>query len=181
VKANIIYIFAALLLMGCSTILNPYKSEFACSKEYDNGKCMSIEEAYKESVQKKKVKLSKTNEKENKEACKKCQDNAKLGNLPVDTYCSACLNTEGDDNSASRKSIYSIKSTETLYQREVNKKLIEILKAPNTPLISPPRLMRVLIFPYKGDQNELYMMRYVYFIVDDARWVVGNYLIETEE
>jgi conjugal transfer pilus assembly protein TraV len=56
-----------------------------------------------------------------------------------------------------------------------------MLKAPNTPLIAPPQVMRVLVLPYKGDMNELYMMRYIYLLIDDPKWVVGNYLIDAEE
>jgi len=72
-------------------------------------------------------------------------------------------------------------SSETMYQRAVNKKLATMLKAPNTPLIAPPQVMRVLVLPYKGDMNELYMMRYIYLLIDDPKWVVGNYLIDAEE
>jgi conjugal transfer pilus assembly protein TraV len=68
-----------------------------------------------------------------------------------------------------------------MYQRAVNKKLAIMLKAPNTPLIAPPQVMRVLVLPYKGDMNELYMMRYIYLLIDDPKWVVGNYLIDAEE
>jgi conjugal transfer pilus assembly protein TraV len=60
-----------------------------------------------------------------------------------------------------------------MYQRAVNKKLATMLKAPNTPLIAPPQVMR--------DMNELYMMRYIYLLIDDPKWVVGNYLIDAEE
>ena len=60
-------------------------------------------------------------------------------------------------------------SSETMYQNAVNKKLATMLKAPNTPLIAPPQIMRILVLPYKGDMNELYMMRYVYLLIDDPQ------------
>jgi conjugal transfer pilus assembly protein TraV len=56
-----------------------------------------------------------------------------------------------------------------------------MLKEPNTPLLAAPQVMRVLVLPYRGDQNELYMMRYVYLLTDDPKWVMGNYLIDSEE
>ncbi|MFB3925187.1 MAG: TraV family lipoprotein [Syntrophales bacterium] len=72
-------------------------------------------------------------------------------------------------------------NSETMYQREVNRKLAGLLKKPNTPLLAPPRVMRVLMLPYKGDLNELYMMRYVFIMADEPRWVIGDYLVEQEE
>ena len=56
-----------------------------------------------------------------------------------------------------------------------------MLKEPNTPLLAPPKVMRICILPYRGDQNELYMMRYVYLLVDEPKWVVGDYLVDGEE
>ena len=41
--------FAALLLCGCSTVLNPYQSSFNCP-ETENGKCVSVQTAYRESL-----------------------------------------------------------------------------------------------------------------------------------
>ena len=72
-------------------------------------------------------------------------------------------------------------NSETMYQREVNRKLAGLLKKPNTPLLAPPKVMRVLMLPYKGDLNELYMMRYVFIMADEPRWVIGDYLVEQEE
>jgi conjugal transfer pilus assembly protein TraV len=42
-------------------------------------------------------------------------------------------------------------------------------------------VMRVLTLPYKGDENELYMLRYVYIIVDGPKWVMGDYLFKDKE
>jgi conjugal transfer pilus assembly protein TraV len=38
--------------------------------------------------------------------------------------------------------------------------------------------MRVLLLPYKGEGGELFMPRYVYFMADDPRWIMGGYLKE---
>ena len=65
-----------------------------------------------------------------------------------------------------------------LYQEEVYRKLTGLLREPVTPLVAPPRIMRVLLLPYKGEGGELFMPRYVYFMADDPRWILGGYLKE---
>jgi conjugal transfer pilus assembly protein TraV len=67
---------------------------------------------------------------------------------------------------------------EKAYQEGVYKKLAGLLDEPKTPLIAPPKVMRVLLLPYKNDRD-LYMYRYAYFVVDDFRWVIdGNPAVE---
>jgi conjugal transfer pilus assembly protein TraV len=69
-------------------------------------------------------------------------------------------------------------SGEKTYQEGVYKKLAGLLEEPKTPLIAPPKVMRVLLLPYKNDRD-LYMYRYAYFVVDDFRWVLdGNPAVE---
>ena len=69
-------------------------------------------------------------------------------------------------------------SGEKTYQEGVYKKLAGLLEEPKTPLIAPPKVMRVLLLPYKNDRD-LYMYRYAYFVVDDFRWVLdGNPAME---
>jgi conjugal transfer pilus assembly protein TraV len=168
-------IVTMLYLWGCGAILNPYKEDFACPG-YDKGKCIKVAGAYKESLQKKKNDT--LNEKENKAACEKCRKEAKNNNVSEDTYCTACSSAETND--VERK-LLKAESSETEYRKAVNKKLASMLKEPNTPMLAAPQVMRVLVLPYRGDQNELYMMRYVYLLTDDPKWVMGNYLIDPEE
>lgn len=67
---------------------------------------------------------------------------------------------------------------EKAYQESVYRKLSGLLGEPVTPLIAPPKVMRVLLLPYKNDRD-LYMHRYAYFVVDDFRWVLdGNPAME---
>ena len=56
-----------------------------------------------------------------------------------------------------------------------------LLKEPVTPVVAPPRTMRVLILPYTGQDNELNMLRYVYFFVDEPRWLLGDTITSGEE
>ena len=50
-------------------------------------------------------------------------------------------------------------------------RLAQLLKEPQTPMIVPPRILRVLILPYRGN-DDLYMARYAYLQVESARWVL---------
>lgn len=52
-------------------------------------------------------------------------------------------------------------------------KLAQLLKEPETPMIVPPKVLRVLILPYKGE-GDLFMARYAYLQVDSARWVLTD-------
>ena len=56
-----------------------------------------------------------------------------------------------------------------------------LLKEPVTPVVAPPRTMRVLILPYTGQDNELNMLRYVYYFVDEPRWLLGDTITSGEE
>lgn len=49
-----------------------------------------------------------------------------------------------------------------------------LLEKPRTPLINPPKILRVLILPYKGEKNELFMTRYAYLEIEKASWVLTD-------
>ncbi len=168
-------IIALLCLGGCGWVLNPYHEDFSCP-DYDQGKCINVEGAYKESLQRKKNDT--LTEKENKAACERCRREARENNIPEDTYCTACLASETSDST--HKGL-TPPCADTEYQKAVHKKIATMLKEPNTPLIAPPQVIRILVLPYKGDQSELYMMRYIYLLVDESQWVMGHYLIHSEE
>jgi len=72
----------------------------------------------------------------------------------------------------------SAKGGELLYQEEVYRKLAGLLREPVTPLVAPPKVVRVLLLPYRGEGGELFMPRYVYFMAEDSRWIMGGYLQE---
>ena len=82
------------------------------------------------------------------------------------------------DNSDKAKTKVGGQKSENLYQEEVYRKLAGLLKEPVTPLVAPPKVMRALLLPYKGEGGELFMPRYVYFMADDPQWIMGGYLQE---
>ena len=133
----------AILLTGCASVLNPYESDFQCP-DTDRGKCVSVQDAYGES-------MKKNYSKENKDEVK--SEKPKEGDA---------LESQDKKNNDYREALY--------------KELAGLLKEPLTPMVAPPKVMRVLLLPYKGDSNELYMIRYVYFFVDGPKWILGDYL-----
>ena len=39
-------------------------------------------------------------------------------------------------------------------------------------MLNPPKILRVLLLPYKGENNELFMTRYVYLEIEPSQWVL---------
>ncbi|MDD2466387.1 MAG: TraV family lipoprotein [Desulfobulbus sp.] len=52
------------------------------------------------------------------------------------------------------------------------KALTDLLEAPETPVLNPPKIMRVLLLPYRGENNELFMTRYAYLEIEPSQWVL---------
>lgn len=80
-----------------------------------------------------------------------------------------------------RTSVTGEEQAHVTYKESLFKRFDSILKEPATPVVAPPQVMRVLLLPYKGDSNELYMLRHVYFFVEEPRWVLGDSLVGIEE
>lgn len=70
--------------------------------------------------------------------------------------------------------------TEASYQSALYERLAGLLREPTTPMIAPPQVMRVLVLPYKGEGARLYMPRYVYILVEEPKWVLGNQWLNEE-
>jgi len=127
---------------GCSTVgeaINPYGSSFNC-KMTENGKCITMTGAYRESL------------------------------LPGSPKDDKKQKSRGND-------IRDTQETQVTYQGSLYRKLSGLLEEPETPMIAPPKVMRVLLLPYKGTDKELFMYRYAYFLVDDYSWVLGDNIV----
>lgn len=70
------------------------------------------------------------------------------------------------------------KTQESLYHKEYTQKVLSLIREPVTPLRIPPTIMRVLILPYVDEQGNLNVQRYVFFKIDEGRWVLGEYLLQ---
>lgn len=60
-------------------------------------------------------------------------------------------------------------------------RLSELLREPRAPILQPPKVLRVLILPYKGASEELFMARYAYLKVDEAQWLLTGVTLEEGE
>ena len=54
------------------------------------------------------------------------------------------------------------------------KTLTGLLEQPKKPLLQPPKILRVLLLPYKGENEELFMTRYVYVKIEDSKWILTD-------
>jgi len=52
--------------------------------------------------------------------------------------------------------------------------LTELLDEPKKPVLQPPKILRVLLLPYQGEEEELFMTRFVYVKIEDSRWVLTD-------
>ncbi len=49
-----------------------------------------------------------------------------------------------------------------------------LLEEPKKPILQPPKIMRVLLLPYEGEGQELFMTRYVYVKVEESDWILSD-------
>ncbi len=145
---NLSILSLAFVLAGCANALNPYSSKFQCPHVY-KGQCVSLQEAYQK---------SKTN-------------------TDGDPKLLKPKNKQTDQHSASNDScpncaeVPPAKAPADLsYKTSLYNKLKGLLKSPKTPVVVPPKVIRVLILPYKTANGDLEMSRYVYFFATKPGW-----------
>jgi len=162
----------ALSFLGCASILNPYKDDFACP-DFDRGRCVHVEEAHRQSLQSRGGRDSGMH-------CAACREEAGRKGFGEKQYCTGCMKGEKENGTARRRDIAAADSEAagSMYQEEVKRKLTGLLRMPNAPILAPPKVVRILVLPYRGDGNELFMMRHIYFMADEPRWVLGENLME---
>ncbi|MBI5655543.1 MAG: TraV family lipoprotein [Geobacter sp.] len=157
-------VIGMLSMSGCA-LFNPYESSFSCPESY-NGKCVSVQTAYSESAGGS-LKTKATPESNTAEEC--ASGNSAAGACP-DGKKDMSLNPASQEN-----------GTYNRYRAALFDKFSGLLKEPVTPVVAPPKTMRVLMLPYTGQDNEFYMLRYVYFFVDEPRWLLGDTVSSGEE
>lgn len=151
-RTGLIIFILTVFLSGCGTLM-PYNTEFQCSSP-DKGKCATVKAAYDES-------------KKNS-----------FGGVAVGKSSAEDKDLKKDIGAEKPREKENTPEAEAgeVYKSSLQKELSNLLEAPVTPVIIPPKVIRVLIFPYP-DKKFLYMPRYVYMMTDEPEWVIGNYLL----
>lgn len=148
-------------MTGCGTLgnaLNPYKEDFRCKTPEDAGNCVDTKTAYDDA----KGTISLGNNK----------GKGKDGDC-ASGDCNKTSQDQDRKNNWDKKPNSSISKGEAAYQDAQYQKLAELIEKPQTPIMKPPKLMRVLMLSYQGP-DELYMPRYTYLKVEEAQWVFGS-------
>ncbi len=171
-------IAAAGFLCGCSMI-NPYQSEFSCPDTF-KGKCASLREVYLEDASGRETADKATP----KHDCTATSSDGE--EHPVTTCGSGSPSSAGTGlaavpPSSATESGSPEETSFNRYRTSLYDRFSSLLKEPRTPVVAPPKVMRVLLLPYTGQENEFYMLRYVYFFVDKPRWVLGDSVVADGE
>ncbi len=144
----------AMFFSGCGG-MGVYSSDFECPAAY-NGRCVSLPGAY--------------------DLAKRGQDGA-----PHDPAVQDQSVKKDKDGKPVAATAVLPNGSEGAYKDSLYRRFDTLLKEPHTPMVAPPQVMRVLLLPYKSDDNELYMLRYVYFFVDGPKWVLGDSVVSNGE
>ena len=78
---------------------------------------------------------------------------------------------KGDKVKKDSKANDNKENIEKIYESRLYEKLSKLIQQPNTPLLAPPQILRILILQYRDGKN-LYMPRHVYTYINDPLWVI---------
>jgi conjugal transfer pilus assembly protein TraV len=150
------------VLPGCQ-VLVPYDNEFACAKSHDYGKCMDVQSAYDD---------ARSNAGSAPVAAQPgAKSKSGARGAPAKSQASGTAELRGE---LVREAFAPADGGERLREARY-RELAGLIESPVTPLVQPPKVLRTLIVSYSvGDA--LYMPRYVYYIAEDAKFVLGDYL-----
>lgn len=160
---------AVLFMTGCS-IINPYHENFACETDDTNGHCVDTSTAYLDSI-------------------------GQIALEDVDGECESCstrnkkATSQNAQGNSPRQSLSELAygvdpeqaNSEQRYRDAVMRKMTGLLQQPETPMVQPAKYMRVMIAPYQDEGDILWMPRYTFLQVEDAKFIMGEYLNLNEE
>lgn len=150
---NMAVAVAAALCAGCF----PYENDFACRLKDNFGHCVDVQGAYNAAVtgipSGKPLKKGETID----DVGKHSEGSAKATPAAADSY--------GD------------------YKQKMYREMGDLVESPTTPMLVPAKQIRTLFLPYSAhnEKKRLFMQRYVYTVVEDPKWVMGEYLYKKPE
>lgn len=157
-------IVAMLLLAGCKTLV-PYDSKFACEGTQDFGRCMDVQTAYQDA-------LSGTPAARKLASPGRESLSSQHRNIARATGTATLKRRSAQQ---SRGKPLTVPTGEELYRDAKYRELAGLIEDSVTPLVQAPKVLRTLVVPYSAG-GSLYMPRYVYFLADEAKFVLGDYL-----
>jgi conjugal transfer pilus assembly protein TraV len=139
-------------LSACASVFSSYESEFSC-KNSDHGGCTHPLEAYEEA---------------------RSQSGSDFGAGSV----TAEIIEEDLDDMPHGHAQAQERSDYQSYQDASYSELENLVANPDTPVLAPAKTVRTLILPYTDPRSSdrLYMPRYIYSVLENSRFVLGNYL-----
>ncbi len=173
-------------LSGCAKIINPYEENFKCRTRDDAGKCIDTPSAYKEArfpdSDGTNTDTVCTNANGEKIPCPdKGENSGAAAGGGAGGSTTECRDVEGaiipcpqsQDNITMTK-VSKTNINQLTAQNSRYKALTELLEEPDKPMLEPPKIMRVLMLPYKGESDELFMTRFVYLKLKDSQWILTD-------
>lgn len=165
--------FFCFMAFGCS-VINPYNSEFSCPAAY-KGKCSDIKEAYNDSLTNKDVAASEAHKKhlDDKAYRKKGGSADENGS---DSSCETCGGSsetceEGSKNCTKGKK--TVAAYDDMYKQSLYSELKKLIDDPKTPVVKPPKVMRILFLGYTDSENQYLSYRYGFVFVEEPKWVIS--------
>jgi len=157
------FLLLAAALSGCQ-VLVPYDNEFACAKSHDYGQCMDVQSAYEDA---RTVQGTPQGPAEPGTTFRttgpRAPSRSPVKPVPAERRGELIREAWLPEDSAARL-------RDARYRE-----LAGLIENPVTPLVRAPKVLRTLIVSYSAG-NTLYMPRYVYYLADEAQFVLGDYL-----
>jgi conjugal transfer pilus assembly protein TraV len=165
---NTLVVIAVSLLASCKALV-PYDSKFACEGTQDYGRCMDVSTAYEDAL----------NTSDDVQRRDKSGKNAPKwdyrGGNAKGAVSSPTLQRKRATSAKGTQVAFVPRSTEEMYRQSQYRELAGLIEEPITPIVQPPKVLRTLIVSYSAGDS-LYMPRFVYYLADEAKFVLGDYL-----
>jgi hypothetical protein len=146
-----IRIVSMVVIVSALGACTPYHSNYMCARSTDYGKCSDVRGAYDNALQ------------------ASPPERAQRGE-PV-----KARSTRKDKKALPNPAAMDVVQARDLYRAREYQQLAELLEQPVVPLVKAPTALRTLVLSYSTGKT-LYMPRYVYYLDNEATFVLGDYL-----
>jgi conjugal transfer pilus assembly protein TraV len=144
---------SVLIITGCF----PYENDFACRLTDNYGHCVDVQGAYKAAVTGVPTGRPLRKGERIDRASSHGDSAAKDGSTAINNYAD--------------------------YKQKMYREMSDLIESPTTPMLMPAKQIRTLFLPYSAhnEKTRLFMQRYVYTVVEDPKWIMGEYLYKKPE